>query len=96
MQRFIEWYAPPDVRDPDVSPLHGELRGLPPALFSVGTLDPLLDDTLFMASRWIAAGNAGELAVYPGGVHGFNALPTTLARRANARLTEFIDRHAED
>ena len=96
MQRFVEWYAPPDLRDPDASPLHGDLRGLPPALFSVGTLDPLLDDTLFMASRWIAAGNAGELAVYPGGVHGFNALPTTLARRANARLTEFIDRHAED
>ena len=94
MRRFIEWYAPPDLRDPDASPLHGDLRGLPPALFSVGTLDPLLDDTLFMASRWIAAGNAGELAVYPGGVHGFNALPTALARRANGRLMEFIDRHA--
>ena len=95
MQRFIDWYAPPDLRDPDVSPLHGDLRGLPPALFSVGTLDPLLDDTLFMASRWIAAGNTGELAVYPGGVHGFNALPTALARGANARLMEFIARHAE-
>lgn len=95
MERFIEWYAPPDVCDPDASPLHGDLRGLPPALFSVGTLDPLLDDTLFMALRWIAAGNPAELAVYAGGVHGFNALPTSLARRANARLMEFIDRHAD-
>jgi acetyl esterase/lipase len=95
MERFIEWYAPPDLRDPDASPLCGDLRGLPPALFSVGTLDPLLDDTLFMATRWIAAGNAAELAVHPGGVHGFNALPTSLARRANARLMEFIDRHAD-
>jgi acetyl esterase/lipase len=48
-----------------------------------------------MASRWAAAGNGAELAVYPGGVHGLNALPTALARRANARLTEFIDRHAD-
>ncbi|MFO1394422.1 MAG: alpha/beta hydrolase [Steroidobacteraceae bacterium] len=94
MERFIEWYAPPDVGDPDASPLYGDLRGLPPALFSVGTIDPLLDDTLFMASRWIAAGNAAELAVYPGGVHGFNALPTALSRRANTRLMEFIGRHS--
>ena len=60
-------YAPPARhRDPDVSPLYAGLTGMPPALFSCGTLDPLLDDTLFMAARWRAAGNPTELALYPG------------------------------
>lgn len=92
MRKFVEWYAPHDAQDPDVSPLHADLAGLPPALFSVGTLDPLLDDSLFMASRWIAAGNAAELALYPGGVHGFQALPIPLAEAANARICEFLTR----
>lgn len=92
IRKFVEWYAPASLDDPDVSPLHADLRGLPPALFSVGTLDPLLDDSLFMAGRWAAAGNATELAVYPGGIHGFNALPIPLADEANARILDFLGR----
>ena len=78
--------------DPDVSPLQADLQHLPPALFSVGTLDPLLDDSLFMASRWAAAGSEAELAVYPGGIHGFTAFPIALGRAANARTFEFLAR----
>ena len=33
-----------DTDDPDVSPLYADLRGMPAALFSVGTRDSLLDD----------------------------------------------------
>jgi acetyl esterase len=91
IRRFADWFAPPARRaDPDVSPLHADLRGLPPALFSVGTLDPLLDDSLFMAARWRAAGSVAELAVYPGGIHAFVALPIPLAAEANARMLAFL------
>ncbi|MFN2469803.1 MAG: alpha/beta hydrolase [Gaiellaceae bacterium] len=69
-------------RDPDVSPLYADLRGLPPAYFSVGDLDPLLDDSLFMAARWRAAGNEAELRVWPEAVHGFTAFPFAMARAA--------------
>jgi acetyl esterase/lipase len=77
-------------RDPDISPLFARLDDMPPALFTVGALDPLLDDTLFMSQRWISAGNKAEVVVYPEAVHGFTAYPTALARAANARQARFL------
>lgn len=88
---FADHFVPPGRRrEPDVSPLYAELRGLPPALITVGTLDPLLDDSLFLLARWTAAGGEAELAVHPGGIHGFNAFPGALAERANARIAAFL------
>jgi acetyl esterase/lipase len=81
-----------DRRDPDISPLFGDLKGLCPALFTVGTADALLDDTLFMQARWVAAGNQAELAIYPGAAHGFTLFPNTQADQAAARMHEFLRR----
>jgi acetyl esterase/lipase len=83
-----------DRRQPDISPLYADLKGLPPALFTVGTRDALLDDSLFMHARWLAAGNRAELAIYPGGAHGFTAFPYTLAKTANARMDAFLAQSA--
>ena len=91
MEWFHENYAPREKwRDPFVSPLYADLHNLPRALFTVGTLDPLLDDSLFMCSRWVAAANEAELALYPGGIHAFNLFPTDLAGKANDRIRDFI------
>jgi acetyl esterase len=92
MQQFYNAFLPTvtDRRVPDISPLYADLKGLCPALFSVGTQDALLDDTLFMHARWIAAGNETELAIYPGGAHGFTLFPNRLAAEAGARSEEFL------
>lgn len=97
---IIEWFCDcflPGMttdgrRSPDVSPLYAELSELPPALFTVGTLDPLLDDSLFMSARWTAAGNDAELLVYPEAVHGFNAFPLALSSVANEAQWRFVEK----
>ena len=91
MAWFAKSFVPAgNYRDPDVSPLYANLGGMPPALFTVGTLDPLLDDSLFMHGRWLAAGNEGELAVYPGGIHGFTGFPVSIGREATERIDSFL------
>ena len=94
IQQFANAFLPTvtDRRVPDISPLYARLNGLCPALFSVGTKDALLDDTLFMHARWVAAGNEAELAVYPGGAHGFTLFPNDLAKAASARMDSFLTR----
>ena len=79
-----------DLRDPELSPLYADLRDLPPALFTVGELDPLLDDSLFMSARWQAAGNEAELRVWPESTHGFTAFPIAIAQAANATVYDFL------
>jgi len=92
IEKFREGFLPgvTDFRNPDISPLNADLKGLCPALFTIGTRDALLDDSLFMHGRWVAAGNEGELVVYPGGAHGFTLFPGALAAAANARMDAFL------
>jgi len=87
---FLPEHGLEERRVPDISPLYADLTGLPPALFTVGTADPLLDDSLFMAARWSAAGNDADLRVYPEGVHGFNAFPIGIGVAANQAQTDFL------
>lgn len=101
---YLEWFysltlpgrSVEQRRDPAVSPLYRDVAGMPACVFSVGDLDPLLDDTLFMAARWHAAGNAAELYVYPQAHHGFNGLATGMATLANERIHGFLAKCAEE
>jgi acetyl esterase/lipase len=92
---FTELFTPgmsvEQRRDPDLSPLYADLAGLPPALFTVGANDHLVDDTLFLASRWARAGNETELLVYPDTPHGCIGLPTVGAHWF-PRLLDFLKR----
>jgi acetyl esterase len=94
IQQFANAFLPTvtDRRVPDISPLYADLHGLCPALFSVGTKDALVDDSLFMHARWIAAGNDAELAIYPGGAHGFTLFPNDLSKAATTKMDAFLNR----
>jgi acetyl esterase/lipase len=92
IRHFVRCFVPDGVSlaDPDVSPIHADLGNLPPALFSIGTRDPLLDDSLFMAARWQAAGNDADLAIWPGGCHVFQFFPGTMTAACLARGSAFL------
>lgn len=74
----------------DVSPYAAparaaDLRGLPPAFVSVGSLDLFLDENLAYAGRLLHAGVPTELHIYPGAVHGFELAATTAIAKAAMR-----------
>jgi acetyl esterase/lipase len=81
-----------DPRDPLISPLYADLRGLPPLLLHVGDHEVLLDDSVRFGERAKAAGVEVETVVWPGMFHGFQTLDPLLpeAREANAQIGAFI------
>ena len=96
IRRVLDEFAPgtteEERRDHSLSPLYADVEGMTPALFTCGMLDPLLDDTLFMAARWQAAGNDTELALYPDAPHGFIWLDTAMAHAAQCRVHQWLNR----
>jgi acetyl esterase len=78
---FIEAYAGhvTDRTKSDISPIYGDMRGLPPTLLVVGARDILLEDNLAMAARLSAAGGSVDVRVYPECPHGFTFHPTPMA-----------------
>jgi acetyl esterase/lipase len=89
---FIQAYTGhvADRTNPDVSPIYGDLRDLPPTLLVVGTLDILLEDNLAMAARLSAAGNEVGLRLYPECPHGFTSFPTAMASTARHDIESWL------
>lgn len=90
LHAFADAYTPgmtiEEKQDPTVSPLFADLarlaretpaKRLPPALFTVGTYDILLDDTMLMATKWLMTGSEAIVKIYPGAPHGFTLFPPT-------------------
>jgi acetyl esterase/lipase len=92
---------------PEISPLYADLTPiqhlLPPALFTVGTDDPLYDDSVFMAHRYATAAALSattpsptnvQLAIYVGGAHGIGHFGphahTALGKQCHAKIETFL------
>ncbi|MFD5825911.1 alpha/beta hydrolase [Lentzea sp. NPDC060358] len=88
---FLQAYAghAPDRTLPDISPVFGDLRHLPPVLVVVGALDVLLEDNLAMAARLAVAGEV-ELKVYPESLHGFTNRDNEIARAARRDIERWL------
>jgi acetyl esterase/lipase len=60
-----------DVRDPVLSPIYADLRGLPPALFITSERDALLSSTANLHRAYLRAGVDARLVVFDGLPHAF-------------------------
>lgn len=77
-------------RQAPLSPLYGDLRGLPPVIMFAGQLDPLRDDTILLAERWRTVAEV-ECHLLPEAPHGFIRFPTSMARMVQARVHAWIN-----
>ncbi|KIW19922.1 hypothetical protein PV08_00497 [Exophiala spinifera] len=79
---FLPGTSESERMHPSISPLYANLellRGkLPAALYTCGTEDCLLDDTMFMSTKWLMAGGEAIVKIIPGAPHGYLAFPRSV------------------
>ena len=83
----------PPADAPEVSPLWGDLSGLPPVLIHSGAADITLDDSITLAERLKAAGGTVDLRIFDGMCHHFQifeVLPE--ATQSLAEIGSFLRR----
>jgi acetyl esterase/lipase len=87
---WLTWRIPP--RDPRVSPLRGNLAGLPPVLIQASRAEMLLDDARRYATKAQAAGSPVTLQTWPHAVHVWQMFTPELpeAEEAYAAISRFI------
>src|SRR5216683_824010 len=99
MRWFADAYASGGAprSGPYLAPVEADLRGLPPAILIVGTLDPLLSDSQLFAAALRKAGVPAELNVYEDGIHAFLQIPTfDMTRDALEKIATFLQNRFAD
>ena len=93
--RAPEYVAGADASDPLISPIFGDLSGLPPLLIQVGSHEILLSDALRLSARAATSDVAVTLDVTPGVPHVFQGFAGLLDEAAAAldRASDFVKAH---
>jgi acetyl esterase/lipase len=78
-------------RDAAVSPLFGELSGLPPTLIQVSASEMFLDDAVRYARKARATGSHVDLQVWPHTLHVWHAFAVPEADEAFAGIAAFVE-----
>jgi epsilon-lactone hydrolase len=91
--RIADYVAGADATNPGISPIFGDLSGLPPILIQVGSHEILLSDAVRLAGRAAIADVEVTLEVTPGVPHVFQAYAALLdeAGAALDRASSFLN-----
>jgi epsilon-lactone hydrolase len=80
------------LAEPCVSPIFGDLTGLPSLLLQVGSTEVLLDDSTRLAEKARAAGVDAEVEVWDEVPHVWHGMPIPESQHAVDHLADFIRR----
>ena len=82
-----------DARNPQISPVHADLGGLPPVLVQVGSAETLLDDAVAIVERMGQADGRVTLEIWPRMIHAWHLWSPRVAegRDALASAGRFMD-----
>ena len=84
-----------DPYDPYLSPIYGDLKGLPPMLLQTGTWEILLSDTVDFTAKAKAAGVDARASLYDGMPHIFQCMEGLMpeSRRAWKEVRTFLKQY---
>jgi epsilon-lactone hydrolase len=93
--RVPDYVGSADAANPLISPIFGDLSGLPPLLIQVGSNEILLTDAVRLAARAALSDVEVTLEVIPGVPHVFQGFAGLLdeAGAALDRASDFLNRH---
>ncbi len=87
----IVWSGRGDYKRVEVSPLRGEMRGLPPTSIYVGDYDLLYQDALALKMKLAAAGIENTLHFQPGALHVYPLIPSPEGTAAVRKMLDEIN-----
>ncbi len=93
LESAVKWYCDlKNPKNPFISPLFGDLKGLPSILIQVGTEELLLDDSIRFTKRAKKAGVNITLEIDEGMIHVYQAFASVAPepKQALERVGEFI------
>jgi len=96
LRRYAALYAGnADPRNPLISPLHGDYRGLPPLLIQVGEAEIILDDSTRVAELAKQAGVQVDLEVWDEMVHVWHVFAKLLpeGQQAIEKVGSYVSSH---
>ncbi len=107
LQGFSGYLAPPskatpdrsyitntDPKDPVLSPVFADLKGMPPTLFITSTRDALLSGTTILQRAFLRAGVEAQLVVFEALPHAFwNDVNLPESRETDEIIAGFFDKH---
>lgn len=100
LEAGIKHYVPEgtDVSIPEISPLFGDLKGLPPVLVQVGSKEILLDDATRFEEKAKDAGVKVEFKLYTGMWHNFQMFSAWFdeAKQSLADIAKFAHKLDKD